>query len=114
MLPNALFLGYLMASGSFADFFDMTFAGTTEFKNNALSMREIMDNAYIIVFLAILLVIPVAILFDTIKHKNYNKDKICLICIFCLYIYKQLKYFYYALNILFRAFLMKTIDNRKK
>lgn len=78
MLPNALFLGYLMASGSFADFFDMTFAGTTEFKNNALSMREIMDNAYIIVFLAILLVIPVAILFDTIKHKNYNKDKICV------------------------------------
>ena len=45
---------------------------------------------------------------------QYNKDKICLICIFCLYIYKQLKYFYYALNILFRAFLMKTIDNRKK
>lgn len=41
-------------------------------------MREIMDNAYIIVFLAILLVIPVAILFDTIKHKNYNKDKICV------------------------------------
>lgn len=45
---------------------------------------------------------------------QYNKDKICLIRIFCLYIYKQLKYFYYALNILFRAFLMKTIDNRKK
>ena len=36
------------------------------------------------------------------------------LCIFCLFIYKQLKYFYYALNILFRAFLMKTIDNRKK
>ena len=48
------------------------------------------------------------------KKNQYNKDKICLICIFCLYIYKQLKYFYYALNILFRAFLMKTIDNRKK
>ena len=44
---------------------------------------------------------------------QYNKDKICLIRIFCLFIYKQLKYFYYALNILFRAFLMKTIDNRK-
>ncbi len=27
---------------------------------------------------------------------QYNKDKICLICIFCLYIYKQLKYFYYG------------------
>ena len=38
MLPNALFLGYLMASGSFADFFDMTFAGTTEFKNNVSSI----------------------------------------------------------------------------
>ena len=77
-------------------------------KDKSKKKSEVLLNTLITIF-----TIAIIVLIGFLAYQ-YNKDKICLIRIFCLFIYKQLKYFYYALNILFRAFLMKTIDNRKK
>ena len=79
IVPIIVFVLYLAANNSLLDFYRMTLVGADKFKNNALSIQELIDNAYILVFLAILLIIPILIVIDIVKHKNFTKEKVLVV-----------------------------------
>lgn len=79
IVPMIVFVLYLAANNSLLDFYRMTIVGAGKFKNNALSIQELIDNVYILVFFAILLIIPILIAIDVIKHKNFTKEKVLVV-----------------------------------
>lgn len=79
IVPMIVFVLYLAANNSLLDFYNMTIVGADKFKNNALSIQELIDNVYILVFFAILLIIPILIAIDVIKHKNFTKEKVLVV-----------------------------------
>lgn len=79
ILPIMSFVVYLVVNESFIDFYNMTLVGANQFKDNALSIQELMDNAYILVFFAILSIIPMIIVIDAIKNKNFTKKKFLVV-----------------------------------
>lgn len=79
IVPMIVFVLYLAANNSLLDFYNMTIVGAGKFKNNALSIQELIDNVYILVFFAILLIIPILIVVDIVKHKNFNKEKVLVV-----------------------------------